>query len=296
MIPWKRGPVKQFNPYQFYNWGFSIHPLTSMNLNIGQHVKDIVWTLIGAKTAAADVFRQTVLPLPLSAAAAAELWNAITVIVLEDFAKVDMERDVFPYELWPIVNAATKFETIFAAELQNANTYSVVQKGIYNTADLIMRAEAALGEALIAISDPAKIDFGASGRCLAFELPTACGFHTMRATESVLRQYHRLLLGLPANRRSPEMAVCIDQLTKAGENQKLMESLDHIRGLHRNPLMHPEDFLTMDQALQLFDIAKSAITSMAKRITEINADPNLIIAAKAALAAAAPKKKKRGTP
>ena len=40
--------------------------------------------------------------------------------------------------------------------------------------------------------------------------------------------------------------------------------------------MHPEDFLSMADALQLFDIAKSSIGSMVKRIAEIHADPAII--------------------
>jgi hypothetical protein len=59
--------------------------------------------------------------------------------------------------------------------------------------------------------------------------------------------------------------------------------------------MHPEDFLSMADALQLFDIAKSSISSMVKRIAEIQADPAIITNARAVLAAA-PKKKKKGGP
>ncbi len=289
--------MKQFNPHQFYMWGQSLQSVTNLNVEGNAILKNVLWPLYSAKTAAAAIWGQTILPLPLSKAAALELWNAIRVTVPDDFSNVDQEKTVPFYELWNIKSSATKFETILAAELQGANTYSVSQKGIYSTADLIERAENALGEATTSVIEKgALVDFGAAGRCLAFELPTASGFHTMRATESVLRQYHRLLLVVPASKKSPEMATCIDQLIKAGEDKKVMESLHHIRELHRNPLMHPEDFLVMDQALQLFDIAKSAITTMAARIVLINKEPSLIAAAKANYSAAPLAKTKRGHP
>lgn len=46
--------------------------------------------------------------------------------------------------------------------------------------------------------------------------------------------------------------------------QKILNILDQIRDLHRNPLAH-EVFLEMDEAVELFDTAKSAITAMARK-------------------------------
>ncbi|MEQ1886984.1 MAG: hypothetical protein ABL967_18120 [Bryobacteraceae bacterium] len=284
--------MKQFNPHVFYAWGQSIKACTGLGSDSDTPLKDVLWPLYSAKDTAAAIIRQDILPLPLTKAAALELWNAIKTVVPDDLSGIANDKLVRFWELYSIKSSANKFETILAAELQGANTYSVLQKGIYSTSDLIDRAANALGIATMSvIEQTAQADFGAAGRCLAFELPTACGFHVMRATESVLRQYHRLLMDLPPSKKSPEMATCIDQLRKAGEDNKVMESLDHIRGMHRNPLMHPEDFLTMDEALQLFDIGKSAITSMSGRIIAINKDPTLITTAQS-IYAGAPKKKK----
>lgn len=49
---------------------------------------------------------------------------------------------------------------------------------------------------------------------------------------------------------------------------KILNILDQIRNLHRNPLAH-EVFLTQDEAIELFDIAKGAITAMASAILKI---------------------------
>jgi hypothetical protein len=51
--------------------------------------------------------------------------------------------------------------------------------------------------------------------------------------------------------------------------------------------MHPEDFLDLNDALRLFDLAKSALSAMAQRISDLEK-----VAKQAAAAAAASK----GTP
>ncbi|MBI2187166.1 MAG: hypothetical protein HYU37_08605 [Acidobacteria bacterium] len=103
-------------------------------------------------------------------------------------------------------------------------------------------------------------------RCLAFEVPTAAAFHVMRATEGVLRKYHALTKGLPAGTKSPEWAQCINEIKAAGGNPKVTGILGHIRDLHRNPTMHPQECLSIQEALSLFDVAKSAIVAMAAEI------------------------------
>ena len=133
---------------------------------------------------------------------------------------------------------------------------------------LIAKAEVNILEgALAVIGDQAKKDFREAGRCLAFEVPTAAGFPAMRATAHVLRQYYTLFTTHPADRK--EWATCVNELTKAGAPPKVMQVLDQIRDLHRNPLMHPQDFLSMKDAISLFDIAKSAIGSLAEEIATL---------------------------
>ena len=166
-----------------------------------------------------------------------------------------------------IRHSLDSFETVFAAELPTCDTYSVSKKGIYSTADLIERPEMAIYEEVRkSLPDAVIGDFKQAGKCLAFELPTGAGFHTMRSTEAVLRIYWKLVLQPKSRIKPPEMAKCINELRKRGEDEKLLDVLDHIRDLHRNTLMHPEAFLTMKEALRLFDIAKSAITAMGDRI------------------------------
>jgi len=175
-------------------------------------------------------------------------------------------------EAYGIISALKEFETVFAAELPTFATYMVSKKGIYSTQDLTEQAELAIDErARSVLSQDSLRDFREAGRCLAFELSTGAGFHTMRAVESVLRFYWSLVKKQAGGGKPPEMAQCIKELRADGEDPKLMDILDHIRDLHRNTIMHPEAFLEMTDALRLFDISKSAISAMGDRIKVLNA-------------------------
>jgi hypothetical protein len=47
------------------------------------------------------------------------------------------------------------------------------------------------------ISEQVLNDFRVAGRCLAFDLPTACGFHAFRAADAMIRPYHTHFVGVP---------------------------------------------------------------------------------------------------
>jgi hypothetical protein len=87
----------------------------------------------------------------------------------------------------------------------------------------------------------------------------------------VLRQYYELVMKRKSER--VEWGTCTQELKKAGANPKVVQVLDQIRDIHRNPLMHPEDFLTMKEAVGLFDIAKSAIGRLAEEIVALTPKP-----------------------
>jgi hypothetical protein len=104
-----------------------------------------------------------------------------------------------------------------------------------------------------------------SGRCLAYERPTASGFHILRAVELTILAY---LLAIPRFVMPPinrqNWGEYIEQLRKANGDGKTAdkETIDHMQSLkdhHRNPLMHPRDTLTIPEAVSLFAIGQSTI-------------------------------------
>ena len=213
------------------------------------------------------------LPVEICRTSANKLIDQIGEVVPKNFAEASQKNndELLSYHAFYIKAAKEEFQVILSAELSSLDTYFLTQQGIYRTSDLVERSEMAFGEKVRKIiGDDAKKDFRQGGRCLAFELPTAAGFHTIRAVEAVLRHYHRLVMQLTQAERSPEMAQCINELRRKGEDEKVLDILDHVRDLHRNPHMHPEAFLSMDEALRLFDVSKSAINAMADRIAALS--------------------------
>lgn len=268
--------MKRLNVYQFYRLGMILHPITSVEE--GTSLQQWLWPFYNAKVWLKYLLNDNLVEIVVSRGPAAQLLGAIEVVLPgEDYSSqppADPERKITFSEAYDIKRALESFETVLSAELATVDTYVVAKKGIYSTADLIERAEYALDEDCRAvIPEHAVTDFNQSGRSLAFELPTGAGFHSMRATEAVLREYWLLIKRPPAGTKPPEMAVCINELRAAGEDPKLMDILDHVRDLHRNALMHPEVFLTTPEALRLFDISKSAISAMSGRIDRLKSAP-----------------------
>jgi hypothetical protein len=126
-------------------------------------------------------------------------------------------------------------------------------------------------------------DFQQATKCLAFELPTACGFHLHRGTESVLHRYWDAVTGgkdRPRNRNIGDYLAALDQQNLG--DARLKSSLRDLKDLHRNPLIHPEHSLkSVDDAISLFGIVRTVVTEMLKAI------PLPASAGAAALAAAA---------
>lgn len=161
--------------------------------------------------------------------------------------------------------AAATFKTILLAELQQLDAYFVSRKGTYSTRALIACAEATFIDdiAKVVLTVEVVAEIREWGRCFAFELSTASGFHIMRATELVILEYLRILTGAPAAVEERTWTGYIAALKHAGADEHVKVALHQIKNLHRNPLMHPTDVLTLGQADALFGLAKAAITAIA---------------------------------
>jgi hypothetical protein len=102
-----------------------------------------------------------------------------------------------------------------------------------------------------------------AGRALAYELATACGFHTFRIVESVVRRYWDAVSDgeeRPKLQTLGTFASLMDA-RKIGD-EKIVESLKQLTKLHRNPLAHPEVILTVEEAIGTVGMARSVLAMM----------------------------------
>ncbi len=106
----------------------------------------------------------------------------------------------------------------------------------------------------------AQREFEESGKCLALERYTGAGFHALRGVECVIRQYIVKLTGALPRKR--DWGSYLQTLKDNSADANLLAVLDNIRTLDRNPLMHPEDWLDIDEAIGIFNISQTAIVRL----------------------------------
>jgi hypothetical protein len=113
------------------------------------------------------------------------------------------------------------------------------------------------------LSDEAKADIRAAGRCLALDCHTACGYHILRATERLIVKYvDKVAKNVVLKKEPRDWGAYITVLTNHGGDAKVIGTLDHIRVHYRNPIIHPQDTLGPDDAFSLFNTSISAMIQL----------------------------------
>ena len=165
-------------------------------------------------------------------------------------------------------SALSLFQVTFNAELEVMSSYLVTGKRGYDIPTLIDDAMIIFPPELLQKVPGVQYDIREAGRCIAFEVTTAAGFHLMRALETVITTYWSVVMNgepLPENRNLGSYIQKMSDAKIAGTD-KVLAALKQMKDLHRNPLMHPEDKLDLDGCIGLLNIIQSAMTAMLQRI------------------------------
>ncbi|WP_369253325.1 hypothetical protein [Geodermatophilus amargosae] len=118
----------------------------------------------------------------------------------------------------------------------------------------------------------AKFDFEQAGRCIAFEMPTAAAFHSMRGTEAVLRDFY-LRLVLQKRLKPPLMWFAMTEALNKRRSpppEVLMNNLDNLRKSFRNPTQHPDKVYDIEEVQDLFALSIDVVNRMSKHLKECN--------------------------
>jgi hypothetical protein len=193
----------------------------------------------------------------------ANLAGQLSELIKAQTTNQDQSRTIGRFELWMVRSQYEKFKVALHAELGVMHSYFVTQKGGFDTISLLYFGENLFPQELASKVPEAIFDAREAGKCLAFELPTACGFHIFRATESVLRKYYVQLTGSKAVPRVRNIGVYLAAMKdqKVGD-EKVTFALKQMADLYRNPLIHPDTVLTQEEAIGIFGLARSAIAGM----------------------------------
>jgi hypothetical protein len=169
----------------FYAFGGTLRPLAS--LKGGGTVSESFVSLYTAQQSLEGFFNTDWFgpAIKSSYAPGQTLLGAIREIT----SKPDFSDILTEFEAYKVTTALSQFETVIAAELGIADAYFVSRKAGYDTYTLIANAEAVFPADLPTKVPNAIPDIREAGKCLAYELGTAAGFHALRAMEAVLRKY-----------------------------------------------------------------------------------------------------------
>lgn len=191
-------------------------------------------------------------------------------IAINELTSSDDQIEHVRTNKYKIAGLATKLAPVLEAELSVLPVYHVYSKRGYDT-------DVLAGDASRIFSDTVKSNFtenelndiSEAGKCLAFEIPTGAAFHLFRATESVITRYYEVVVGSLPKPKARNWSVYIRNLKECGASDKVTGILEHIKGFYRNPVIHPETTLRIDEALSLLGVIESAISIMVSEIIRL---------------------------
>lgn len=263
-----------------YMVGAQIHPLSTFSgysadpTRTGTTMAEAHFPILVAEGALEPLMTRSVFRLKTSQQAAYALLTAIRNARQSVEAEQDKSKPLGFYEIYMITSALTTFEAVLAAELALLPLYVVTQKAGFDTSILIDNGVLCFPSDIVAKVPEALFDLTQGTKCIAFEVPTAAGFHLHRANESVLHKYWDSVTNgapRPTSRNMGDFLVEMDK-KKVGD-QKVKAALRHLKDFHRNPLIHPSDVLDTDQAIALMNSIHTVMVEMLREIPVVAAAP-----------------------
>ena len=255
--------------YYLYELGTHLHPLAEIEWRNAKW-GNVFYKLTQAKASLNGLLHESVFKVRASNQEGLELLSSIDAFL--NLINIDTQwDDIVPTNiLFPIVDKATRFETVFKAELGITPMFYVQPKHNIDIAGYITDGDLSFPESLSRKVPEAIIDAKQAAKCIAFDLPTAAGFHLHRANECVLRKYFDCVAG-PDNRpRTANMGDYINKLSELKKGDSFVRAaLRDLKDLHRNPLMHPDSHISsIDDALSLLGGVRAVMSQMLKAIPE----------------------------
>jgi hypothetical protein len=264
--------MQRVDGYYLYQIGSQIHPLGEFKGDSPGETRpttygEAILPLYVAESALEPLITRSVFHLKTSVSHGNALLSAIRYIKDRINADNDYTKILGLYDVYQLKQALTNFEAL-GAGLGISDLYLVIKHGGFDTPDLI-----SAGHAVFPIELPNKVpeaigDVQQATRCIAFELPTAAGFHLHRANESVLHRYYDAVTGGKARPSGRNIGDYLNELNKHKKGDaKVKASLKDLKDLHRNPLIHPEHSLeTVDEAIDLLGSVRAVVGHMLREL------------------------------
>lgn len=270
-------PVKLIDQFPIYEIGGALRLLNAVCGRESADSFDQLFALWTAGKHLNQLLAGDPLPLKYCRQSAVELSEEINAHQEHFRQAPESDSPAPPIERWKLRALKKKveiFEHQFSAELKKTAVYAVPERGIFNTEGLAENAEHHIHESIRKeVSKFALSEYRAAGRCLAFGLYSASGFHSARAVEDVLKAYYESFLGQPNDIPMGLMASHLnDQLTakdvRIRPKENTVRHLRDITSFDRNPLIHKNVELEEIDATTLFNSALGVIVEMVKEMRD----------------------------
>jgi hypothetical protein len=195
---------------------------------------------------------------PDTRACVEEILRLLSALVPDEPGVRIQNRALLIEETTSMMMAVNELTNTFQRECQRTFVAALERQRAFDTYTLVDSISTAFSvNTWKRLSARTKGEIRESGLCLAFERYTSAGFHALRAIEYEVKDYIQLLLRAVPKKR--DLGYYIDILKQHSANSKLVSTLESIRSLDRNPLMHPEDWLEIDDAVAMFCLAQTAL-------------------------------------
>jgi len=250
-----------------YNFATSVEPLVTIKPDA--RIGDIIFELIIAQGAIEQLLNQSVFSQSIRSS------RSSGVALLEHTKNLlnsaDQDRQINDWEIQRLGYLFNQFKTVLLAEMETLNANFVTQKRGYDTSTLMGFAEDIFPPDLPGKVPEAIFDIREAGKCIAFEVPTAAGYHLHRANEAIVRRYYDAVTGGKPRPKNTNLGDYLAALREhnAGD-ARVLAALKDLKDLHRNPLAHPDQSLeTIDDAIALLNGIQNAVVYMLKEITAL---------------------------
>jgi len=264
--PSGKASVKRLNLSWFCDFGAALDALA--NIPMGSDLNaDITLQLTRMRPLLGTYLdRDTTLNRSVSSPTASDLNTVVQAVLL-----FGQTRETNTRNLAEVRRLATHLKILIGSELDTQPVYHVGPKRAYNLDILIHDATKIFAGPTYAIfPDKVRYDIEQAGKCLAFEVPTAAAFHLFRAAEEILRLYYQAVVGNLPKTRHRNWGAYIKILRDKGAEPKVVTILEQIKELHRNPILHPDMQLSIDEAMSLVGMIESVISAMLAEIQKHN--------------------------
>ncbi len=217
-------------------------------------------------------------PLPRSSESAIRLIGSIGKLLNGDpgVGKQEYQEPLNAYFTGPIKQDIDTFQIALSEELKLLPLFSVESKGNLSVENLVDGASVGYPASTLALLDDfIKHEIDEAGRCLAFSRPTACGFHILRSVEIGLKAYVLAATGSLPKLNQRNWGEYISQMSNAGASPNLIDLLKILKA-KRNPLMHPQDNLEIDDAIGIFCICQNSLETLVADVRAKGLDAKFI--------------------